>query len=202
MKQEVFYRLVKAGAEALWEMRTQILSKPLLGGVWADHGFRLASHVVRGELHELRYLVLSPEMGFIMSVGATKADALAQARGIVESVGVDEILESSRFCAETLRQHQAKWAEMRRAEVAERKQRPKAVPKRRMQVFEKTRGRCYYCSCELDLHGAWHIEHKMPRALLGGSELANLVPACVPCNLKKRDSTDLEFQARLAGEVV
>jgi 5-methylcytosine-specific restriction endonuclease McrA len=73
--------------------------------------------------------------------------------------------------------------------------RPKAVPRRRREVFEKSGGKCFYCGTALRLDGKWHIEHQMPRALMGPDELLNLVAACVPCNLSKGDSTALEFLA-------
>lgn len=76
----------------------------------------------------------------------------------------------------------------------------KKVGRRRRQIFEASEGKCHYCACELELEGKWHVEHKMPRALGGGDEPTNLVAACIPCNMKKRDSTDVEFRARLAAE--
>lgn len=75
----------------------------------------------------------------------------------------------------------------------------KSIPKRRRQVFEKSEGKCHYCATPLTLDGRWHIEHKMPRALLGGSEQENLVASCTTCNWKKKDKTDLEFIAQREG---
>lgn len=72
---------------------------------------------------------------------------------------------------------------------------PRKIGRRARSVFEASAGKCHYCSCELQLEGKWHIEHKFPRALFGGSEQSNLVAACVQCNLAKKDKTDLEFQS-------
>jgi 5-methylcytosine-specific restriction endonuclease McrA len=76
----------------------------------------------------------------------------------------------------------------------------KSISRRRQRIFDESGGRCHYCSTPLTLDGKWHIEHKMPRALGGDDEPGNLVAACVPCNFKKRDTTDLEFKAKLAKE--
>ena len=48
---------------------------------------------------------------------------------------------------------------------------PKAVPKRRRAVFDKSHGRCHYCCTPLTLDGKWHVEHMLPRALDGSDEL-------------------------------
>ncbi|MCA3177582.1 MAG: HNH endonuclease [Burkholderiales bacterium] len=105
--------------------------------------------------------------------------------------------------------HEAQVAENRRreAEIAEARERARSrmkavgsIPRRRRAIFERSGGRCHYCACELQLEGRWHIEHKVPRALGGRSVDDNLVAACAPCNLKKRDQTDHEFQARQDGD--
>jgi 5-methylcytosine-specific restriction endonuclease McrA len=85
------------------------------------------------------------------------------------------------------------------AAIAKAKLRPKKISRRARAVFEASDGKCHYCSAVLTIDGRWHIEHKFPRALFGGSEQSNLVAACAPCNHAKRDKTDLEFQAYLAA---
>lgn len=69
----------------------------------------------------------------------------------------------------------------------------KQIPKRRKKIFDLAGGKCHYCGCEIELTGKWHIDHKIPKALMGTDEDNNLVASCVPCNLKKRDRTDTEF---------
>lgn len=68
-----------------------------------------------------------------------------------------------------------------------------SVSRRRLEVFERSHGRCHYCAAALTLDGAWHVEHQLPRALGGGDDVLNLVAACVRCNLRKGDKTGLEF---------
>ncbi|WMI34018.1 HNH endonuclease [Microbacterium phage Finalfrontier] len=41
---------------------------------------------------------------------------------------------------------------------------------------------CFYCPAPAE-----HVDHFHPRALDGTDALENLVPACAPCNLRKRD---------------
>lgn len=76
----------------------------------------------------------------------------------------------------------------------------KSIPRRRKQIFEASEGKCHYCATVLTLDGKWHIEHKMPKALGGSNERTNLVASCVPCNLAKRDTTDVEFKEKLLKE--
>lgn len=60
-------------------------------------------------------------------------------------------------------------------------------------LFEQSQGQCHYCAAVLTLGGKWHVEHQLPRALGGGDGEMNLVAACVPCNLSKRDRTAIEY---------
>jgi 5-methylcytosine-specific restriction endonuclease McrA len=71
------------------------------------------------------------------------------------------------------------------------------VPRRRQRIFDASQGKCHYCGTALTLDGKWHIEHKMPKALMGTDEPTNLVASCVPCNTKKRDRTDIEFKQQI-----
>lgn len=89
---------------------------------------------------------------------------------------------------------QAAWRE-RNEEMMKRSSRTPGVPRRRQRIFNKSDGKCHYCQTPLTLTGKWHIEHKMPRALMGSNKDDNLVASCAPCNHKKRDMTDVEFMA-------
>ena len=95
---------------------------------------------------------------------------------------------------------QAELAETRVKRSADAAARPKSVPKRRREIFEKSGGKCHYCGVALALDGAWHIEHMQPKALLGSNQKSNLVASCVPCNSKKRDMTAEEFIAKRTRE--
>jgi len=59
------------------------------------------------------------------------------------------------------------------------------------QVVARAGGRCEYCRMHQSLQGAtFHVEHVVPRAAGGASELDNLAWACPSCNLRKSDRLD------------
>jgi len=68
-------------------------------------------------------------------------------------------------------------------------------------VRARAADRCQYCLMRQNLQGAtFHVEHIIPRAKGGGSELTNLAFACPSCNLHKADrteATDPESGARV-----
>lgn len=56
------------------------------------------------------------------------------------------------------------------------------------QVRRRAGNRCEYCRMSQSLQGAtFHIEHIVPRALGGATNMANLALACPGCNLHKAD---------------
>jgi hypothetical protein len=56
------------------------------------------------------------------------------------------------------------------------------------QVRARARERCEYCLMHQSLQGAtFHVDHVLPEAQGGTSELENLVLACPGCNLRKSD---------------
>ena len=69
--------------------------------------------------------------------------------------------------------------------------------KRLEKIYRKTDGYCHLCHKKLSLknhgingaHGAWHIEHSVPKANGGTNHLNNLFPACIGCNLDKGTSS-------------
>lgn len=167
--------------------------RPIYGGIFGRSGeYTLATMacVERG-LHSVRYMVLHPHSGGVLSVASDKTEALAQARRVLKAAATIIASNNELFVQGSL------WAESEMPEPVPGVQaKPKAVPRRRQEVFDKSAGRCFYCGVVLRLDGNWHIEHQMPRALMGPDELPNLVASCVPCNLAKRDRTALEFIAQ------
>lgn len=170
--------------------------RPIYGGIFGRSGeYTLATMacVERG-LHSVRYMVLHPSTGGVLSVATDKSEALAQARRVLKAAAQ---LTPANDCSYT---QGALWEEQELPVPAPgAAATPRQVPKRRREVFEKSEGKCFYCGKVLTLDGRWHIEHQMPRALLGPDELPNLVAACIPCNLAKRDRTALEFIAENVG---
>lgn len=165
--------------------------RPIFGGVFGAGRYALATVpcVVHG-LHAVRFMVIEPRSGAVLSLAHDKVGALHEARAFIRST---ELLLAERAwpAAPDPRQLEI-WP---RVEGEHRpivdKRRP--VSRRRRDIFAKSRGSCHYCNASLKLDGPWHVEHMFPRALGGLDEISNLVAACVPCNLSKRDRTAFEF---------
>jgi hypothetical protein len=160
--------------------------KRAIGGVFASGNFSTGK--VKRALPDggtrLDYHVVERDARLIVGhAHESRGEALGEARGLLTAMG----------------------GELLTRLIQERTQPKTAMPKlrkigkRALAIFEASDGKCHYCGVELSLTGKWHIEHKMPRALFGGSEQSNLVAACVPCNMAKRDRTDLEFVAFLSA---
>jgi hypothetical protein len=69
-------------------------------------------------------------------------------------------------------------------------------------VYALTAGHCWYCGTILpaELSG-WHCDHKLPKSRGGRDEIANLVPACPRCNIRKQTKTVDEFRRFLEGRL-
>lgn len=169
--------------------------RPIFGGIFGKTGeYTLATMacVDRG-LHSVRYMVLHPASGGVLSVASDKSEALSQARRVLKTAAQLTAANDASFSQASL------WGEEDLPRPSPARATPaKPVPRRRREVFEKSDGKCFYCGKVLTLDGRWHIEHQMPRALLGPDEMPNLVAACAPCNHAKRDMTALEFIAKTA----
>lgn len=194
---------IERRSEDRFEYRTPPHSeKRLYGPRFSDGEYFIALWLCDAE-YELRYgpptpsyRVYEKQSNLFLTWGVT--DRVNAIQGARERIG----LIPADYWSEMLAQAKAEMAEHRaelEAEEAIRKakavKKPRKVGKRARAVFEASAGKCHYCATALDLTGKWHIEHKIPRALFGGSEQSNLVAACAPCNHAKRDKTDLEFMA-------
>jgi 5-methylcytosine-specific restriction endonuclease McrA len=132
-----------------------------------------------------------------------KIEAMSVARERVLLIGWDYLgpmLDSYRLA---YRQHLAEEeasAAIRRAKAEAKATRKGKIGRRRRAIFEQANGKCHYCQTPIELGGDWHVDHRMPKALGGSDEEVNLVAACVPCNLAKKDKTDVEFFALLAAK--
>ncbi len=197
--------MLVASGKALYDIRDEIRCRQIIGGVFGVAGFHLASWpMVSHGIDEVRYFVVHTDTGAVFAMAKSKPEALSTAREILceakrsllaaalsrAGVQLRELIEQEAAQREAA---QAEWRALRTPP------RPRTIPKRRRDVFEASGGKCHYCGVVLTLDGKWHIEHKVPRALFGGSEQSNLAASCVPCNLKKSDATDLEFIAKQGG---
>jgi hypothetical protein len=174
----------------------RLLQRPIYGGVFGDGRYALASMpaVSRG-LYTTRYMVVQPQDGVVLSVADDKTEALAGARRLLRA--------ASDLQANDADERQQVQGELWPGEPAPAAEdAPRYVSRRRRAIFERSEGRCHYCSTLLTLDGKWHVEHQLPRALGGGDDALNLVAACVRCNLEKSDRTALEYIARDSGMVL
>lgn len=169
---------------------SHLLQRPIYGGAFGDDGrYSLASVpcVSRG-LHATRYMVVQAHAGLVLSVSEDKTEALALARQRLSAAN------DKRQPAPPICEQGQLWPDEPLLTLAPAP--APYVPRRRREIFERSSGMCHYCQAPLALFGKWHIEHQLPRALGGGDGALNLVAACVPCNLRKSDSTAIEFVAQ------
>lgn len=169
---------------------SSIRYRPIFGGIFGQSGeYVLATMpgIERG-LHSVRYMVLHPKTGGVLAVSTDKTDALAQARRLLKAAAKLTASNDATFRQSSLWEDE-QLPEPKPGAIAKRKR----VSKRRTEVYERSQGRCHYCSTPLTLDGKWHVEHMLPQALGGPDEAWNLVAACVPCNLQKKDKTALEY---------
>lgn len=169
--------------------------RPIFGGVFGQGRYALASVpcVARG-LHAVRYMVVEPRAGAVLSVAEEKTEALSAARRLIQATEALMPPET-----EAAPEQITLWPAEAMPSVSEPDSSPCSTSRRRRQIFERSDGKCHYCGIELQLGGKWHVEHQMPRALGGADDDYNLVAACVPCNLSKRDRTAIEFMAEQAS---
>lgn len=166
-----------------------LLQRPILGGAFGTGRYVLATRpCVANGLHAVRYMVLDPRAGTVIATADTKTEALQAARRALKfnqsvSAGAPAAPPPS----------QATLWPVTDLDSGAPPVRLRPVSRRRRDVFEKSEGKCHYCSRPLVLDGLWQVEHMMPKALGGADEISNLVAACPPCNLAKRDKTAVEF---------
>ena len=113
-----------------------MLRRPIYGGVFGQGQFELATQptIING-LHAVRFSVIEPRAGRVLSIAETKVDALAAARrvrrGQVDTGGIEPVWYQPRL-----------WSDADLA-VIESNQPPRPVSRRRREVFEGSSGRCH-----------------------------------------------------------
>ena len=65
-------------------------------------------------------------------------------------------------------------------------------PKVRKKIYDVTKGKCYYCGCEIQDKKT--IDHKTPVIKGGTNENDNLVLSCLHCNTQKGNKTEEEYR--------
>ena len=165
--------------------------RPIFGGVFGQGRYSLATlPCIAHGLHAVKFMVIEPSAGNVLSMALDKREALGAARKLLRAAHA--ITGAGAVWGEAANQPTL-WAEEELPLPDSSNEPAKRVSRRRREVFERSGGRCHYCDCALTLDGAWHVEHQLPRALGGSDDIMNLVAACAPCNLAKSDRTALEF---------
>ncbi len=161
-----------------------MLQRPIYGGVFGHGQYALATlPTITNGLHAVRFLVVDPRRGAVLSVADDKLTAISSARRLLAGTAGGRAANDSEWEQTWL------WSDL----PVDRQPKSRGVSRRRREIFARSEGRCHYCRCALTLDGHWHVEHMVPRALGGEDVDGNLVAACAPCNLSKRDRTALEF---------
>jgi hypothetical protein len=168
-------------------MTARMLQRPIYGGIFGHGLYSLATMpTVSHGLHAVRFMVIDPRRGAVISTADDKLAAIESARRVLrlstpQAAANDSLWEQSLL-----------WPDL----PFDRVSKVRLISRRRREIFARSQGRCHYCGTTLTLDGRWHVEHQHPRALGGGDDALNLVAACAPCNLSKRDRTALEFVTR------
>lgn len=119
-------------------MKPCMRQRPFLGGPFGDGEYSLASMpTVTNGLHSVRFLVLE-HTGAVLAAGDDKVEVLAEARRVLrllQSVAANDAM----WLQEQL------WPELApdthtTAQVA------RPATRRRREVFDRSNGRCHYCS--------------------------------------------------------
>lgn len=65
-----------------------------------------------------------------------------------------------------------------------------------VEVWNKTKGKCWYCGDEFDDtdNGHFTVDHIVPLSEAKDNSIGNLVPCCKSCNSSKRNRTVDEFR--------
>lgn len=164
-----------------------MLRRPLIGGVFGQGQYELATTpLISKGLHAVKFMVIEPRAGRVLSIAETKVEALGGARRLLHSAS------AALPASEPAWQQPTLWSDGGLSAVEPAKA-ARPVSRRRREVFERSGGKCFYCSTPLKLDGSFHLEHQMPRALGGTDDSMNLVAACASCNLAKADRTAIEY---------
>ena len=77
-----------------------------------------------------------------------------------------------------------------------RKARKRLTARQRLEIFEKTDGRCAYCGMELTLDNM-QVDHMVSLHNHGNDDMGNLVPSCRECNYYKGGCNPEGFRKKL-----
>lgn len=83
------------------------------------------------------------------------------------------------------------------------KKRKKINSTERQLVYDKCKGHCAYCGCEITIK-QMQVDHVYPFNLGGDDDISNMLPACRPCNKYKHTLTLEKFREAISrwGEIL
>lgn len=87
-----------------------------------------------------------------------------------------------------------KSAALAKAKKAKRRAAGKVKAADILAAYDKQHGKCFWCGVELGLK--YHADHYIPINRGGTSDAANIVAACGPCNLSRRDKMPWEWSPK------
>lgn len=142
--------------------RLGIRYRPIFGGIFGKAGeYVLATMpaIERG-LHSVRFMVLHPKTGGVLAVSGDKTEALAQARRLLKAAARLTCGNEPSFAQPSLWEDE-QLPPAKPGAIAKQKR----ISRRRKEVYDRSQGKCHYCSTPLTLDGCWHVEHMLPQAL-------------------------------------
>lgn len=81
------------------------------------------------------------------------------------------------------------------------KTKKKGIKFSRDNIWARDHGQCQYCGVQVSRH-SYTYDHVQPKSRGGKTTWENIVTACVPCNMKKRDRTPAEAGMKLLKKPV
>ena len=71
-----------------------------------------------------------------------------------------------------------------------------ATPEQKQKAYDDQDGKCYYCEVQVPPN-RFHADHLVAHSRMGRTSWANIVCACVPCNIAKDVMSYQDFKAAL-----
>lgn len=66
----------------------------------------------------------------------------------------------------------------------------------RQKIYDKTKGKCAYCGCNIDYYD-FHVDHVKSKNKNGSNKQSNLLPSCRDCNALKFNLNLEEFRTKV-----
>jgi 5-methylcytosine-specific restriction endonuclease McrA len=84
--------------------------------------------------------------------------------------------------------------------IKREREKAQALRKSNWWLHKLNLGVCYYCQQKVD-GKLLTMDHVVPLSRGGQSSRSNIVAACKPCNIKKKDLIPMEWEAFIGGQI-